>query len=110
MLTNRNEVIILVLRNLYKKRIFRLIFSLISSKLRIISLKSLNFLKENNAFRSEIGYAQLFCNALSDLQYNIPVIWSKSFSVKIIFNFLFRNTIHGNNEFSAKICPCFEKS
>ena len=110
MLTNRDEVIILVLRNLYKKRIFRLIFSFISSKLRIISLKSLNFEAQNNAFRSEIGYAQLFCNALPDLQYNIPVIWSKSFSVKIIFNFLFRNTIHGNNEFSAKICPCFEKS
>ena len=40
MLTNRDEIIILVLRNLYKKRIFRLIFSLISSKLRIFSLKS----------------------------------------------------------------------
>ena len=40
MLTNRDEVIILVLRNLYKKRIFRLILSLISSKLRIFSLKS----------------------------------------------------------------------
>ena len=59
-------------------------------------------------FRAKIGYAQLFCNALPDLQCNIPVIWSRSFSVKIIFIFLFRNTIHGHNEFSAKACPCFD--
>ena len=39
-------------------------------------------------FRAKIGYAQLFCNALPDLQCNIPVIWSKSFSVIFIFNFL----------------------
>ena len=85
MLTNRDEIIILTLRNLYKKRVFRLILSLTSSKLRIFSLKPLNFEAQNNAFRSEIGYAQLFCNALPDLQYNIPVIWSKSFSVKMKF-------------------------
>ena len=38
MLINRDKVIILVLRNLYKKRVFRLILSLISSKLRIFSI------------------------------------------------------------------------
>ena len=60
-------------------------------------------------FRARIGYAQLFCNALPDLQCNIPVIWSWSFSVIFIFNFLpFHATIHGHNEFSAKACPCFD--
>ena len=38
MLTNRDEIIILTLRNLYKKRVFRLILSLTSLKLRIFSL------------------------------------------------------------------------
>ena len=36
------------------------------------------------------------------------VIWSWSCSVKIIFIFLFRNTIHGHYKFATKICPCFD--
>ena len=39
-------------------------------------------------FRAKIGYSQLFWNVLPGLQCNIPVIWSKSFSVIFIFNFL----------------------
>ncbi len=55
---------------------------------------------------AKIGYAQLFCNALPDLQCNIPVISGHGH-----FHFQFSSsqaTIHGHNEFSAKACPCFD--
>ena len=55
---------------------------------------------------AKIGYAQLFCNALPDLQCNIPVM-----VIFGHFHFQFSSsqaTIHGHNEFSAKACPCFD--
>ena len=57
---------------------------------------------------AKIGYAQLFCNALPDLQCNIPVISGHG---HFHFHFQFSSsqaTIHGHNEFSAKACPCFD--
>ena len=50
------------------------------------------------------NYSVMLCQTYNVIFRSFPVM------VIFIFNFLFRNTIHGNNEFSAKICPCFEKS
>lgn len=72
MLTIRDKAIILALRNPYKKCVFLLIFSLTSSKLRVISLKSLNFEPKIMLFRSE---NRLWTAVSPDLQWLYSVIW-----------------------------------
>ena len=73
MLTNRDEIIILVLRNLYKKRIFRLILSLISSKLRIFSLKPLIFKLKYIGFQERNRDVTIITHAFRTLQ----KLWDK---------------------------------
>ena len=86
MLTNRDEIIILVLRNLSEKHVFRLILSLISSKLRIFSLKSPFWYSKIMFFRAKSvihNYSEMLCQTYNIIfrSFGQSHFRSKSFSI-----------------------------
>ena len=88
MLTNRDEIIILVLRNLSEKHVFRLILSLISSKLRIFSLKSPFWYSKIMFFRAESvihNYSEMLCQTYNIIFRSFGQSHFRSFSFSIFF-------------------------